>query len=148
MSLNGSAGGSNATDDSTSLEQLAVQLMDRAQAQGVSLVGPGGLLSGLTKTVLESALEEELTEHVGYEPYDPAGRHSGNSRNGTRKKTVVTEIEPVELEVRAHPSRTTSPEAERGSIVSSPLRGRLDRDGSSRRGCDRCCRSAPSIGGR
>jgi transposase-like protein len=99
MSLNGSAGGSNATDDSTSLEQLAVQLMDRAQAQGVSLVGPGELLSGLIKTVLESALEEELTEHVGYEPYDPAGRHSGNSRNGTRKKTVVTEIEPVELEV-------------------------------------------------
>jgi len=65
-----------------SLEQLAVQLMDRAQAQGVSLVGPGGLLAGLTKTVLESALEAELTEHVGYDPYDPVGFNSGNSRNG------------------------------------------------------------------
>jgi putative transposase len=65
----------------------------------VSLVGPGGLLSGLTKTVLESALDGELTEHLGYNPYDPAGHHSGNSRNGTRKKTVLTEIGPVELEV-------------------------------------------------
>jgi putative transposase len=67
-----------------SLEQLAVQLMDQAQAQGVSLVGPGGLLAGLTKSVLESALEAELTEHVGYDPYDPAGYNLGNSRNGTR----------------------------------------------------------------
>jgi putative transposase len=65
----------------------------------VSLVGPGGLLAGLTKTLLESALEAEMTEHVGYEPYDPAGHHSGNSRNGTRTKTVLTDIGPVELEV-------------------------------------------------
>jgi putative transposase len=82
-----------------SLEQLAVQLMDRAKDEGVSLVGPGGLLAGLTKTVLESALEGEMTEHLGYDPYDPAGHHSGNSRNGTRKKTVLTEIGPIELEV-------------------------------------------------
>jgi transposase-like protein len=41
------------------------------------LVGPGGLLAGLTKRVLEAALEAELTDHVGYEPYDPAGHHSG-----------------------------------------------------------------------
>jgi transposase-like protein len=73
--------------------------MARAEAEGVSLVGPGGLLAGLTKTVLESALEAEMTEHVGYEPYDPAGHHSGNSRNGSRSKTVLTEIGPVELEV-------------------------------------------------
>jgi putative transposase len=86
-------------DSKASLEQLAVQLMDRARDEGVSLVGPGGLLSGLTKTVLESALEGELTEHLGYDPYDPAGHHSGNSRNGTRKKTVLTEIGPIELEV-------------------------------------------------
>src|ERR1700691_1079556 len=82
-----------------SLEQLAVQLMDRAKDEGVSLVGPGGLLAGLTKTVLESALEGELTEHLGYDPYDPAGHHSGNSRNGSRPKTVLTEIGPIALEV-------------------------------------------------
>jgi len=49
----------------------------------VELVGPGGLLAELTKRVLEA----ELAEHVGYAPYDPAGHHSGNSRNGTRSKS-------------------------------------------------------------
>jgi transposase-like protein len=73
--------------------------MDRARAEGVSLVGPGGLLSGLTKTVLETALEAEMTEHVGYEPHDRAGHHSGNSRNGSRTKKVVTDIGPVEVDV-------------------------------------------------
>jgi transposase-like protein len=92
-----------------SLEQLAVQLMDRARDEGVSLVGPGGLLAGLTKTVLESALEGELTEHLGYEPYDAAGHLSGNSRNGARKKTVLTEIGPIELEVPWTGPRRLSP---------------------------------------
>jgi putative transposase len=92
-----------------SLQQLAVQLMDRAGDEGVSLVGPGGLLSGLTKTVLESALEGELSEHLGYDPYDSAGHHSGNSRNGVRKKTVLTEIGPVELEVPRDRAGTFEP---------------------------------------
>ena len=92
-----------------SLEQLAVQLMDRARDEGVSLVGPGGLLAGLTKTVLESALDGELTEHLGYGPYDPAGHLSGNSRNGTRTKTVLTEIGPIELEVPRDRAGTFEP---------------------------------------
>ena len=54
-------------------EDLARSLMERAKAEGVSLVGPGGLLSGLTKTVIESALEAELTGELGYEPHEPAG---------------------------------------------------------------------------
>jgi putative transposase len=78
---------------------LADELLARARADGASLVGPGGLLSDLTKRVLESMLESELTEHVGYEAYDPAGHNSGNSRNGTRKKTVFTEVGPIEVEV-------------------------------------------------
>lgn len=82
-----------------SVQELAAELFERAKAEGVSLVGPGGLLSGLTKTVLETSLEAELTEHLGYELHDPAGHHSGNSRNGTRTKTVLTEIGPVEIEV-------------------------------------------------
>ena len=81
------------------LAQLAAELFERANAEGVSLVGPGGLLSGLTKTVLEASLEAELSEHLGYEPHDRAGYNSGNSRNGTRTKTVLTEIGPVEIEV-------------------------------------------------
>jgi putative transposase len=82
-----------------SLTELAGQLMARAEAEGVSLVGPGGLLAGLTKTVLETALEAEMSEHLGYEPHDPAGHNSGNSRNGTRTKTVLTDIGPIELDV-------------------------------------------------
>jgi transposase-like protein len=57
------------------------------------------MLAGLTKTVLETALEAEITEHVGYDKHDPAGRNGGNSRNGIRSKTVLTEIGPVEIEV-------------------------------------------------
>jgi transposase-like protein len=82
-----------------STEELAAELLARAEGDPVRLVGPGGLLGDLTKRVLESALEAEMTEHVGYEPYDRAGHHSGNSRNGTRSKTVITDIGPVSIEV-------------------------------------------------
>ena len=80
-------------------EQLARDLVERARAEGVELTGPGGLLTGLTKAVLETALEAEMTGHLGYEKHDPAGRDGGNSRNGTRAKTVQTEIGPVQIEV-------------------------------------------------
>lgn len=76
-------------------QQLAQELVDRARAEGVDLIGPGGLLNGLTKTVLETALEAEMSEHLGYNEQDPAGRNRGNSRNGTRPKTVLTEIGPL-----------------------------------------------------
>lgn len=91
-----SAGGSRSE---RGIEEVAAELMARADAEGVSLVGPGGLLAGLTKTVLETALEAEMSEHLGYEAHDRAGQHSGNSRNGVRTKTVLTDIGPVELEV-------------------------------------------------
>src|SRR5919197_2208806 len=79
--------------------QLAAQLVAQARERGISLVGPDGLLQQLTKLVLEGALEGELTDHLGYEHGDPAGRNGGNSRNGTRAKTVLTEIGPVQLQV-------------------------------------------------
>jgi putative transposase len=75
------------------------ELVDRSRAEGLSLTGPGGLLGQLTKKVLESALEGEMVDHVGYEAGDPAGRNRGNSRNGHRAKTVITEAGPVEIEV-------------------------------------------------
>jgi transposase-like protein len=65
----------------------------------VNLVGPGGLLAELTKRVLELGLEVEMSEHLGYDKHAVAGRDGGNSRNGTRSKTVITEIGPVEIEV-------------------------------------------------
>jgi transposase-like protein len=92
-----------------STEELAGELMDRARAEGTSLVGPGGLLADLTRRLLESMLQAEMTEHVGYEPYDPAGHHSGNSRNGLRSKTVLTEIGPIELEVPRDRAGTFEP---------------------------------------
>jgi transposase-like protein len=92
-----------------STEDLAGELVERAQADGVSLVGPGGLLADLTKRVLEAMLEGEMTDHVGYVPYDRAGHHSGNSRNGTRTKTVITEIGPIELEVPRDRAGTFEP---------------------------------------
>lgn len=90
-------------------KEIARELMERAKAEGVNLVGPGGLLSGLTKTVLETALEAELTEDLGYEPHEPAGRNSGNSRNGTRSKTVLTEVGPVEIDVPRDRNGTFEP---------------------------------------
>jgi transposase-like protein len=80
-------------------QELAAQLLEQARAEGVELIGPDGLLNQLTKTVLETALEAEMSEHLGYERHDPAGRNGGNSRNGTRTKTVLTEIGPVQIEV-------------------------------------------------
>ncbi|SJM70619.1 Mobile element protein [Gulosibacter sp. 10] len=78
-------------------KELAERLLQQAKEQGVSLVGPGGLLSQLTKNVLETALDAELAEHLGHEPGGiPIGE---NIRNGTRTKTVLTEIGPVEIEV-------------------------------------------------
>lgn len=64
--------------------QLAEQLLAQAKEQGVELVGPNGLLNQLTKNVLETALDAEMAEHLGYDKHDPAGRGSGNSRNGSR----------------------------------------------------------------
>jgi transposase-like protein len=80
-------------------EELADQLLAKAQAEGVELLGADGLLSQVTKAVLERALAEEMTEHLGYDKHDPAGRGSGNSRNGTSPKTLLTEVGAVDLEV-------------------------------------------------
>jgi putative transposase len=80
-------------------QELAKELVEKARADGVELVGPDGMLTGLTKSVVETALEEEMSDHLGYDKHEPVGRNGGNSRNGTRSKTVLTEIGPVEIEV-------------------------------------------------
>jgi len=80
-------------------QQLAQQLLAQSKADGVELVGPNGLLNQLTATVLETALEAEMDEHLGYEKHQVEGRNSGNSRNGRRTKTVLTEIGPVQIQV-------------------------------------------------
>ena len=88
------AGGVDAVD-----EQLIARLAGRARAGGLQLTGEGGLLAQLTKRLVESALEGEITDHLGYDKHDAAGRDGGNSRNGRRSKTVLTEVGPVEIDV-------------------------------------------------
>ena len=94
--------GEPAEDRSPSPEEIdaARELVRQARDRGVALTGPDGLLKALTKTVIETALDEEMAEHLGYDKHDPMGRNRANSRNGTRAKTVLTEAAgQVEIEV-------------------------------------------------
>jgi putative transposase len=100
------------TDATTAVERTVVatdpdreidpELVDRLLEQAGDdreLLGEGGLLQQLTKQVLETALDTELTAHLGYERGDVEGRGSGNSRNGTSPKRVQTDIGAVDLDV-------------------------------------------------
>jgi transposase-like protein len=80
-------------------EQLLRQLSDRARSEGLKLTGEGGLLTRLTKLVVEASLEGELDDHLGYGRHDPVGRNGGNSRNGRRSKTLLTEAGPIQIQV-------------------------------------------------
>ena len=78
--------------DVSAEQAAAVDLVRMANEKGLSLTGPDGLLKQFTKSVLEAALEEEMTEHLGHEKNRvPDGRELSNVRNGTRPKTVLTE---------------------------------------------------------
>jgi transposase-like protein len=68
-------------------EQLVAMLVERARSEGLQLTGQGGLLQQLAKQVLKSALEGEITDHLGYEKHEAAGRGNGISRNGGRAKS-------------------------------------------------------------
>jgi hypothetical protein len=75
-----------------SAEELAAarELVKAARDRGVALTGPDGLLKALTKTVVETALDEEMSEHLGYDKHAVEGRNRENSRNGKRSKTLLT----------------------------------------------------------
>ncbi|TDD49013.1 IS256 family transposase, partial [Saccharopolyspora elongata] len=74
-------------------------LMDTVDRDGLALTGQGGFLPELVKAVLERGLQAEMSDHLGYDKGDPAGRGSPNSRNGTSAKTISTEIGDVDLDV-------------------------------------------------
>ncbi len=81
---------------------IAPELLDQLLAnyeKPEDLTGDGGLFKQLKKALIERALGAELTDHLGYEKGDPAGRGKGNSRNGTSSKTVLTEDGEVEIAV-------------------------------------------------
>src|SRR6266508_264857 len=79
--------------------RIAQELIERARAEGVSLVGQGGLLQQVTRTVLQAALEAEMGDHLGYERGEAPPPGSGNHRNGSSAKTVRTEVGDVRLDV-------------------------------------------------
>lgn len=91
--------------------EVARELVRQARDAGVALTGPDGLLKAITKTVIETALDEELSEHLGYDRHDRQGHGSGNSRNGIRAKTVLTDVcGSVELEVPRDRAGTFEPQ--------------------------------------
>jgi putative transposase len=97
-----------APDEPVELD-VARELVRQAREQGLSLTGPDGLLKQLTKTVLETALNEELTEHLGHEHREPAA--GDNVRNGTRPKTVLTEASGhVDIDVPRDRAGTFEPQ--------------------------------------
>ncbi len=88
----------------------ARELVKAARDRGAALTGPDGLLKALTKTVLETALDEEMAEHLGYDKHAVEGRNGANSRNGKRTKTVLTDAAgEVEIEVPRDRDGTFAP---------------------------------------
>lgn len=81
---------------------INLELIDKLLAEHghrvEDIAGENGLLKQLTKAVLERAMQAELTAHLGYEKHDPAGHHSGNSRNGKTKKTLKGDFGQMEVE--------------------------------------------------
>ena len=95
------------------MKEIRQELLDELLADYESpedLTGPNGLLKELTKRLVETAAGAELTGHLGYERGDPAGWGSGNSRNGTSSKTLVTEHGPVEVDMPRDRNGTFEPE--------------------------------------
>jgi hypothetical protein len=104
--------------------ELVGRLVEQARAAGLQLTGDGGLLQQLTKRVLEAALDGEITDHLGYDKGDPAGKNGQNSRNGSRAKTVLTEVGPVEIEVPRDRDDPSSRRSWRNASARWPTGGR------------------------
>jgi putative transposase len=97
------------TGDESAMREWAERLVARARAEGVELTGDGGLLTAMVRQVLQTGLEVEMGEHLGYERHDPAGRRSGSSRNGGYAKTVTTDVGNVELRMPRDRNGTFEP---------------------------------------
>lgn len=90
--------------------EQAEALIEQAREQGIDLLGEGGLLKQMTKALLERALAEEVTDHLGYEVGDPAGDGRGDSRNGYTAKKLLTEAGTIDLEVPRDRNGTHEPQ--------------------------------------
>ncbi len=88
---------------------LLDEVMSKVDSGGLALTGEGGFLPEMIKAVLERGLQAELSDHLGYDKGDPAGRGSGNSRNGSTPKTLGTEVGDVALGVPRDRAGTFEP---------------------------------------
>jgi putative transposase len=93
-------------------QAAAAAMVAEARRRGLELTGPDGLLKLFTKNVLETALNEEITEHLGYEKHQPGpGRQSANMRNGARAKTVISDaVGEVRIDVPRDREGTFEPQ--------------------------------------
>src|SRR6185312_2953645 len=112
--------------------EVARELVRQAREAGVSLTGSDGLLKAMTKTVIETALDEELSEHLGYDRHGPAGRASGNSHNGSRSKSVPTVACAIEIDVPRDRAGTSSRSSSPSVSAACPMSTRW------------CCRCMPA----
>lgn len=85
--------------DPDELRSWAELLVERAREDGVALTGDGGLLTELMRHVLQTGLDVEMADHLGYEPHERGKRSGSNARNGYYDKRVTTEIGEVDLRV-------------------------------------------------
>jgi len=107
-SSKGPAGGSAAPSEQEL--EVARELVRQARDRGVALTGPDGLLKALTKTVIETALDQEISEHLGYDKHAVEGRNGANSCNSRRSNTVLTDAcGEVEMEVPRDRAGTFEP---------------------------------------
>ena len=86
------------TTNTTITPELLDQLLANYE-KPEDLTGEDGLFKQLKKALIERALGAELSEHLGYEKGDPAGRGSGNSRNGSSAKTILTDDGEIEIAI-------------------------------------------------
>jgi putative transposase len=93
-------------------QAAAAAMVAEARARGLALTGPDGLLKLFTKNVVETALHEEMTEHLGHEKNSAErGRESANVRNGSRSKTVISDaVGEVEIAVPRDRESTFEPQ--------------------------------------
>ena len=91
------------------LDALIEQMLGQAETRGLELLGPDGVLTGGTQRLMQRALEVDLADHLGYEKGDLAGWGTGNNRNGTSPKTVLTDAGAVPLNVPRDRNGTFAP---------------------------------------
>src|SRR5436190_1500640 len=95
------------------MDELKPELIDqllKGYEKPEDIIGENGLLKRLTKSLLERAMNAEMTHHLGYEKHDPSGYNSGNSRNGATGKTVKGEFGEIVVETPRDRKGTFEPQ--------------------------------------